>query len=68
MKKTFEEIVLFARTGLNPRQNFKLGQGHNNYITIKNIKNNTLVIDDNTDVGIANLNHYGELYFHNAPL
>ena len=50
MKKTFEEIVLFARTGLNPRQNFKLGQGHNNYITIKNIKNNTLVIDDNTDV------------------
>lgn len=50
MKKTFEEIVLFARTGLNPRQNFKLGQGHNKYITIKNIKNNTLVIDDNTDV------------------
>ncbi|AFJ83181.1 hypothetical protein CSB63_0790 [Streptococcus thermophilus] len=27
-----------------------------------------LKIDDNTDVGIANLNHYGELYFHNAPL
>ena len=38
MKKTFEEVVLFARTGLNPRQNFKLGQGNNNYITIKNIK------------------------------
>ena len=50
MKKTFEEVVLFARTGLNPRQNFKLGQGNNNYITIKNIKNNSLVIDDNTDV------------------
>ena len=32
MKKTFEEVVLFARTGLNPRQNFKLGQGNNNYI------------------------------------
>ena len=25
-------------------------------------------IDDNTDVGIANLGHYGELYFRNAPL
>ena len=50
MLKTFDEVVLFARTGLNPRQNFKLGQGNNNYITIKNIKNNTLVVDDNTDV------------------
>ena len=50
MQKTFDEIVLFARTGLNPRQNFKLGQGNNKYITIKNIKNNTLFIDDNTDV------------------
>lgn len=50
MQKTFDEVVLFARTGLNPRQNFKLGQGKNNYITIKNIKNNSLVIDDNTDV------------------
>ena len=50
MQKTFDEVVLFARTGLNPRQNFKLGQGNNNYITIKNIKNNALVIDGNTDV------------------
>ena len=50
MQKTFDEVVLFARTGLNPRQNIKLGQGNNYYITIKNIKNNSLVIDDNTDV------------------
>ena len=50
MKKSFDEVVIFARTGLNPRQNFKLGQGDNRYITIKNIKNNTLIIDDNTDV------------------
>ncbi len=42
--------MFLARTGLNPRKNFKLGQGNNNYITIKNIKNNTLVIDENTDV------------------
>ncbi len=50
MEKQFDDIVFFARTGLNPRTNFKLGQGNNNYITIKNIQNNKLVIDDNTDV------------------
>ena len=50
MKKSFDEVVLFARTGLNPRQNFKLGQGKNIYITIKNIKDNSLVVDENTDV------------------
>lgn len=49
-RKTFDDIVLFARTGLNPRQNFKLGRGENKYITIKNIHNNTLAIDENTDV------------------
>lgn len=50
MKKSFDEIVIFARTGLNPRTNFKLGKGTNQYITIKNIHNNTILIDDNTDV------------------
>ena len=50
VQKSFGEVVLFARTGLNPRTNFKLGQGTNKYITIKNIHNNTLVIDDATDV------------------
>ena len=48
--KSFDEVVLFARTGLNPRTNFKVGQGTNKYITIKNIRNNSIVIDDNTDV------------------
>ena len=48
--RSFDEVVLFARTGLNPRTNFKLGQGTNKYITIKNIRNNSIVIDDNTDV------------------
>ncbi len=50
MKKMFDELVIFARTGLNPRTNFKLGQGTNKYITIKNIRNNRIVIDENTDV------------------
>ncbi len=49
-KKTFDEVVLFARTGLNPRTNFKLGSGDNKYITIKNIHNNEIIIDENTDV------------------
>ena len=46
---SFDDVVLFARTGLNPRQNFKLGKGNNVYITIKNIQNNSLIIDKNTD-------------------
>ena len=50
MRKTFDEIVLFARTGLNPRTNFQLGRGKNKYITIKNIRNNTMTFDDGTDV------------------
>ena len=50
MKKSFDGIVIFARTGLNPRTNFKLGKGTNKYITNKNIHNNTIFIDDNTDV------------------
>lgn len=49
-KKAFDEVVLFARTGLNPRTNFKLGNGNNKYITIKNIHNNRLVVDENTDL------------------
>ena len=49
-RKTFDEVVLFARTGLNPRDNFKLGNGNNKYITIKNIHNNEIIIDENTDV------------------
>ena len=50
MLKTFDEVVVFARTGLNPRDNFKLGFGNNKYITIKNIYNNRINVDDNTDV------------------
>ena len=46
---SFDEIVMHARTGLNPRQNFKLGNGTNYYITIKNIKNGKIVVDNNTD-------------------
>ncbi len=42
-------IILKSGTGLNPRRNFKLGEGENFYITIKNIKNGRIIFDDNTD-------------------
>lgn len=37
------------RTGLNPRDNFSLGQGDNFYVTIKNIKNGQVILDDLCD-------------------
>lgn len=45
----FDELVTDSRTGLNPRKNFKLGKGNNNYITIKDIQNGRIVISDKTD-------------------
>lgn len=52
--RSFDEVVLFARTGLNPRKNFKLGQGTNKYITIKNIRNNSIVgVKENEDGALS---------------
>ncbi len=42
-------IIVKSGTGLNPRSNFKLGEGENYYITIKNIKNGKIIFDDKTD-------------------
>ena len=36
-------------TGLNPRKNFKLGEGKNYYVTIKNMGNNRVYLDDKCD-------------------
>ena len=36
-------------TGLNPRKNFKLGEGNNYYVTIKNMSNNRIYLDDKCD-------------------
>lgn len=46
---SFRDIVIDTRTGLNPRQNFKLGNGNNYYITIKDIHNGRIEITDKTD-------------------
>lgn len=46
---SFNEVVLDWRTGLNPRKNFKLGHGTNNYITIKDIHDGKIVVTEKTD-------------------
>ena len=47
VEKTFCEFILRFATGLNPRQNFKLNSGGNNYyITIKDFKDGKLSFND----------------------
>lgn len=43
------DVIEGTRTGLNPRQNFVLGEGDNYYVTIKNIKQGRVVLDDKCD-------------------
>ena len=49
MRYRFKDVVIDSRTGLNPRKNFVLGNGENNYITIKDIYNGQINITDKTD-------------------
>ena len=44
-----EDIITHSGTGLNPRQNFKLGFGNNYYVTIKNIEQGRIKLDDKCD-------------------
>ena len=44
-----ENIISRIGTGLNPRNNFTLGEGQNYYITIKSIKNGRIIFDDKCD-------------------
>lgn len=45
----FNKAVLRIATGLNPRDNFKLGEGNNYYVTIQNFKNGEILLDDKCD-------------------
>ena len=45
----FGDIVSKFATGLNPRKNFVLGHGENYYVTIKNMGNNQIYLDDKGD-------------------
>lgn len=42
-------IVDQITTGLNPRSNFKLGVGENFYVTIKNIENGSIILNEKCD-------------------
>ena len=47
--KELDNIISRSGTGLNPRDNFKLGLGDNYYITIKNVKGGKIIFDDTCD-------------------
>ncbi|OAT84191.1 hypothetical protein A6P54_02525 [Bacillus sp. MKU004] len=47
--KSLKELTSKFCTGLNPRKNFKLGQGNNFYVTIKNLRDNELFLDEKCD-------------------
>lgn len=44
-----DEVTSKFTTGLNPRKNFVLGQGDNFYVTIKNMGDNQVWLDDRCD-------------------
>lgn len=46
---TLNDITSKFGTGLNPRKNFKLGEGDNFYVTIKNMGNNRIYLDEKCD-------------------
>lgn len=43
---TLDDVTSKFATGLNPRKNFVLGEGNNYYVTIKNMANNSIVLDE----------------------
>jgi len=44
-----DDVISRSATGLNPRNNFKLGSGDNYYVTIKNVEDGKIVLDDRCD-------------------
>lgn len=46
---TLGDVLANTGTGLNPRDNFVLGEGENYYVTIKNIVQGRVVLDDRCD-------------------
>jgi len=47
--KKLDDVISRSGTGLNPRDNFKLGNGDNYYVTIKNVENGKVILDDRCD-------------------
>lgn len=48
-KVKLEDVLSKIATGLNPRKNFVLGEGQNFYVTIKNMADNTVYLNDKCD-------------------
>lgn len=48
-KVKLDDVLNKIATGLNPRKNFVLGEGQNFYVTIKNMADNTVYLDDKCD-------------------
>ncbi|MGV8168820.1 MAG: restriction endonuclease subunit S [Candidatus Nanoarchaeia archaeon] len=46
---TIDDLTEKFTTGLNPRKNFVLGKGDNFYVTIKNMGNQIVILDDKCD-------------------
>ncbi|ELE6590453.1 TPA: restriction endonuclease subunit S [Vibrio vulnificus] len=46
---SLDYIISRSGTGLNPRNNFKLGEGNNYYITIKSINDGKITFDERCD-------------------
>ena len=46
---TLDDLTSKFGTGLNPRKNFVLGHGNNYYVTIKNMGNNRICLNDRCD-------------------
>ena len=48
-KVKLDDVLNKIATGLNPRKNFVLGEGENFYVTIKNMADNTVCLDNKCD-------------------
>ena len=46
---SLDDVISKITTGLNPRKNFVLGKGNNFYVTIKNMGDNNIYLDDKCD-------------------
>ncbi|MDI6047411.1 restriction endonuclease subunit S [Flavobacterium yafengii] len=49
VKCNLVDVLTSTGTGLNPRDNFSLGEGENYYVTIKNIQQGKVVLDNRCD-------------------
>ncbi len=48
-KVCLDDVINKITTGLNPRKNFVLGKGNNFYVTIKNMGDNNIYLDEKCD-------------------